>query len=72
MKEDREKLIIQSECKSNKKLFIAIYRVYSVLYSMDDRYVISGSDDTNIRFWKSNANDPIKLVSSINNFTLSF
>ncbi len=29
---------------------------------MDDRYVVSGSDDTNIRFWKSNANDPIKLV----------
>ncbi len=29
---------------------------------MDDRYVISGSDDTNIRFWKAYANDPIKLV----------
>ncbi len=29
---------------------------------MDDRFVMSGSDDTNIRFWKANANDPIKLV----------
>ena len=32
---------------------------------MDDRYVVSGSDDTNIRFWKSNSNDPIKLVRDI-------
>ncbi len=29
---------------------------------MDDRFVLSGSDDTNIRFWKANANDAIKLV----------
>lgn len=29
---------------------------------MDARYVASGSDDTNIRFWKANADDPIKLV----------
>jgi len=37
-------------------------RVYSILYSLDDKYIISGSDDTNIRFWKSEANDPIKIV----------
>lgn len=30
---------------------------------MDDRYVISGSDDTNIRFWKAQASAPIKLLS---------
>ena len=29
---------------------------------MDEKYVVSGSDDTNIRFWKAVANDPIKLV----------
>jgi hypothetical protein len=29
---------------------------------MDDRFVLSGSDDTNVRFWKANANDAIKLV----------
>lgn len=33
---------------------------------MDDRYVISGSDDTNIRFWKAYANDSIKLVRLFN------
>ena len=30
---------------------------------MDDKYVISGSDDTNIRIWKAVANDPIKLLT---------
>jgi len=39
-------------------------KVYSVLYSADSRYVISGSDDTNIRFWKANANDQIKLLNA--------
>ena len=38
-------------------------KVYSVLYTMDDRYVLSGSDDTNIRIWKAVANDPIKLLT---------
>lgn len=37
-------------------------RVYSVMYTMDDKYVLSGSDDANIRLWKAVANDPIKLV----------
>jgi len=60
VKVDRGKLITPKECKSNIYLFYN--RVYSVLYSLDDRYVISGSDDTNVRFWKSNANDAIKLV----------
>ena len=27
---------------------------------MDAKYVVSGSEDTNIRVWKSNAADPIK------------
>jgi len=39
---------------------------------MDEKYVVSGSDDTNIRFWKAVANDPIKLVMIllIDNFIL--
>jgi WD repeat and SOF domain-containing protein 1 len=59
------------ECYHTKRMqkYVIIYfyfyfvRVYSVLYTMDDRYVLSGSDDTNIRFWKASANDPIKLVN---------
>jgi WD40 repeat protein len=41
-------------------------KVYSVLFTQDDRYVISGSEDLNIRFWKSHANDAIKLVLCFN------
>jgi WD repeat and SOF domain-containing protein 1 len=40
-------------------------KVYSVLFTQDDRYIVSGSDDTNIRFWKANSNDPIKLVNKL-------
>jgi len=38
------------------------FRIYSVVFSMDDKYVLSGSDDTNIRLWKSVSNDPVKIV----------
>jgi WD40 repeat protein len=73
MKEGPGSVIILRECKSKKiKKVLQIllnfffknlfFRVYSVLYSMDDRFVLSGSDDTNVRFWKANANDAIKLV----------
>jgi WD repeat and SOF domain-containing protein 1 len=29
---------------------------------MDNRFIISGSEDTNIRIWKSNASDPLKTL----------
>ena len=35
-------------------------QVNSVLYSMDNRLIISGSEDTNIRMWKSHAADSLK------------
>jgi WD repeat and SOF domain-containing protein 1 len=38
-------------------------KVYSVLFTMDDKYVISGSDDNNIRVWKSVANESIKILN---------
>ena len=47
------------DCYHTKRM----QKVYSVLYTMDDKYVLSGSDDTNIRVWKSVANDPIKLLN---------
>lgn len=34
-----------------------------MLYSLDDKYVVSGSDDTNIRFWKSEASTPVKFLN---------
>jgi len=35
-------------------------QVNAVLYSMDSKFIFSGSEDTNIRIWKSHAGDPIK------------
>ena len=47
------------ECYHTKRM----QKVYSVLYTADSRYVLSGSDDTNIRIWKATANDPIKILT---------
>lgn len=34
-------------------------RVFTVNYSADSRFVISGSDDTNVRIWKARASDSL-------------
>eukprot|EP01134_Creolimax_fragrantissima_P004981 CFRG4981T1 len=34
-------------------------RVFSVLFSQDAKYVLSGSDETNIRVWKANASEKL-------------
>jgi DDB1- and CUL4-associated factor 13 len=38
-------------------------KVFCVRFSMDERYVVSGSDDGNLRLWKAVANDKIGAVS---------
>jgi WD repeat and SOF domain-containing protein 1 len=50
---------VSRDCYHTKRM----QKVYSVLYTMDDRYVLSGSDDTNIRVWKSVANESIKILN---------
>lgn len=35
-------------------------QVNAIFYSNDGKYVISGSEDTNVRIWKSHAADAIK------------
>ena len=35
-------------------------QVNSVIYSMDSRYIVTGSEDTNVRIWKSHASDPLQ------------
>jgi len=35
-------------------------QVNGILYSLDNKYIITGSEDANIRIWKSNAADPLK------------
>ena len=37
-------------------------QIFTVLYTMDNRFILSGSDDTNIRLWKASASDPINPV----------
>ena len=35
-------------------------QVNSIIYSMDNKYIISGSEDTNVRLWKAKAADSLK------------
>ena len=62
MMEGQEKSTIQSECNSNLSFYLNLlnYRVNAVLYSMDNKFIITGSEDTNIRIWKANASDAMK------------
>jgi len=39
-------------------------RVFTVNYSGDSKYVISGSDDTNLRVWKAKADEKIGQKSA--------
>lgn len=38
-------------------------KIFAVLWSMDSKYIFSGSDETNIRTWKANATEKLGLVS---------
>ena len=40
-----------------------ICRVFCVKFSCDASYVISGSDDTNLRLWKAKASEQLGVVS---------
>ncbi len=37
-------------------------RIFSVRFSADNKYVLTGSDDTNIRLWKAQAADRIRTL----------
>lgn len=43
-------------------MFIFSCRVFCVKYSCDATYVISGSDDTNLRLWKAKASEQLGVV----------
>ena len=34
-------------------------RVFTVNYTLDDKYIVSGSDDTNLRLWKAHASEQL-------------
>lgn len=36
--------------------------IFSTLYTLDSRFVLSGSDDANLRIWKARASDKLGVV----------
>ncbi len=38
-------------------------KVFAVQWSSDDKYIMSGSDDTNVRLWKTHASDKLGNIS---------
>lgn len=38
-------------------------RIFAVKFSGDSKYVLTGSDDTNIRIWKANASEQLGIVN---------
>lgn len=45
--------------------------IYSVLWSMDNEYILSGSDDMNIRIWKSKSSKPLGVIGKRYYFILN-
>lgn len=43
--------------------YIVVFRVFCAKFSCDASYVISGSDDTNLRLWKAKASEQLGVVS---------
>ena len=40
-----------------------MFKVTSVLWSRDNRYILSGSTDHNVRLWKARASEKLGIVS---------
>ena len=38
------------------------YRVFTSLYTLDSRFVLSGSDDSNLRIWKARAGEKLGTI----------
>eukprot|EP01092_Planopodium_desertum_P008910 TRINITY_DN3796_c0_g1_i1.p2 TRINITY_DN3796_c0_g1~~TRINITY_DN3796_c0_g1_i1.p2 ORF type:complete len:122 (-),score=18.93 TRINITY_DN3796_c0_g1_i1:10-375(-) len=39
-----------------------MHRVFCVQYTKDSKYVLSGSEDTNLRIWKAKASEPAGVL----------
>lgn len=40
------------------------FRVMSTLYTADARFVLSGSDDGNVRIWKAHASEKLGVITA--------
>eukprot|EP00300_Choanocystis_sp_HF-7_P042860 c9533_g1_i2.p1 GENE.c9533_g1_i2~~c9533_g1_i2.p1 ORF type:complete len:374 (-),score=96.48 c9533_g1_i2:18-1139(-) len=62
---DRTIRIFGSQASNSREVYHTkrMGRVQCVRYSGDAKYVLSGSDDHNIRLWKANASAPIRQVT---------
>jgi WD repeat and SOF domain-containing protein 1 len=58
---DRTIRIFKSDAGKSREVYHTkrMQRVFTVRFSGDAKYVISGSDDTNVRIWKANASAPL-------------
>lgn len=47
-----------------------MFKVSCVLWSGDNKFILSGSSDHNVRLWKSQSNEKMGIVSKTGKFTL--
>ena len=45
-------------------LLLRLHRVMSTVYTGDARFVLSGSDDGNVRIWKAHASDKLGIITA--------
>lgn len=45
-------------------LSLTTYRVSSVVFTNDARFVLSGSDDGNVRIWKAKASEKLGVITA--------
>ena len=54
---------LNASTKSSQKL-ILIHRVTSSIFTLDARFVLTGSDDGNVRIWKARASEKLGVVTT--------
>lgn len=40
------------------------YRIFSTVFTADARFVLTGSDDGNVRIWKAKASDKLGVIDA--------
>lgn len=53
---------LAAACRCSHSPHLATLSVFSSLYTLDSRFVLSGSDDSNLRIWKARAAEKLGVV----------